>query len=70
MTVKHLQILRQHNSSTNQTFEKDGEDVIQGLIKTSKSYRQNIFMMIAAQNYLNRFAIYLNIIQLAPRHGY
>ena len=36
MTVKHLQILRQHNSSINQTFEKDGEDVIQGLIKTPK----------------------------------
>lgn len=36
MTVKHLQILRQHNSSLNQTFEKDGEDVIQGLLKTPK----------------------------------
>ena len=36
MTVKHLQILRQHNSSINQTFEKDGEDVIQGLLKTPK----------------------------------
>ena len=43
MTVKHLQILRQHNSSTNQTFEKDGEDVIQGLIKTSKSLPPKYF---------------------------
>lgn len=43
MTVKHLQILRQHNSSINQTFEKDGEDVIQGLIKTPKSLPPKYF---------------------------
>ena len=43
MTVKHLQILRQHNSSLNQTFEKDGEDVIQGLIKTPKSLQPKYF---------------------------
>jgi len=43
MTVKHLQILRQHNSSLNQTFEKDGEDVIQGLLKTPKSLQPKYF---------------------------
>lgn len=43
MTVKHLQILRQHNSSINQTFEKDGEDVIQGLLKTPKSLQPKYF---------------------------
>jgi len=43
MTVKHLQILRQHNSSLNQTFEKDGEDVIQGLLKTPKSLPPKYF---------------------------
>jgi L-histidine N-alpha-methyltransferase len=36
MTVKHLQILHQHNSSTNQNFEKDGHDVVQGLTKNPK----------------------------------
>ena len=36
MTVKHLQIIHQHNSSTNQNFEKDGHDVIQGLQNNPK----------------------------------
>jgi len=36
MTVKHLQILHHHNSSTDQNFEKDGHDVIQGLQNNPK----------------------------------
>ena len=43
MTVKHLKILHQHNSSINQTFEKDGEDVIQGLTKKTKSIPPKYF---------------------------
>jgi dimethylhistidine N-methyltransferase len=43
MTVKHLKILRQHNSSINHTFEKDGHDVIQGLMDTSKNIPPKYF---------------------------
>jgi L-histidine N-alpha-methyltransferase len=43
MTVKHLQILHQHNSSTKQNFEKDGHDVIQGLSKAPKSLPPKYF---------------------------
>ena len=43
MTVKHLQILHQHNSSAKQNFEKDGHDVIQGLTKTPKSLPPKYF---------------------------
>ncbi|OYQ67191.1 L-histidine N(alpha)-methyltransferase [Pseudanabaena sp. SR411] len=43
MTVKHLQILHQHNSSTNQIFEKDGHDVVQGLTKKPKSLPPKYF---------------------------
>ena len=37
MTVKHLKIIHQHNSSANQIFDKDGHDVIQGLTENPKN---------------------------------
>ena len=43
MTVKHLKILHQHNSAINQVISKDGDDVIQGLIKTPKSLPPKYF---------------------------
>jgi len=43
MTVKHLQILHQHNSSPNQTFEKDGHDVVQGLQNNPKTLPPKYF---------------------------
>jgi len=43
MTVKHLKILHQHNANTNQTFEKDGHDVVQGLTKTRKNLPPKYF---------------------------
>jgi L-histidine N-alpha-methyltransferase len=43
MTVKHLQILHQHNSSINQNFEKDGHDVIQGLQNNPKTLPPKYF---------------------------
>jgi len=43
MTVKHLKILHQHNSSPNQFFEKDGHDVIQGLTSTPKNLPPKYF---------------------------
>jgi dimethylhistidine N-methyltransferase len=43
MTVKHLKIIHQHNSSVNQTFEKDGHDVIQGLTENPKSLPSKYF---------------------------
>lgn len=43
MTVKHLKILHQHNSEVNQTFEKDGHDVIQGLTQSQKSLPAKYF---------------------------
>ncbi|MFY7831945.1 MAG: L-histidine N(alpha)-methyltransferase, partial [Pseudanabaena sp.] len=43
MTVKHLKILHQHNANTNQTFEKDGHDVVQGLTKTRKKLPPKYF---------------------------
>ncbi|MEI6065526.1 MAG: L-histidine N(alpha)-methyltransferase, partial [Pseudanabaena sp. ELA748] len=43
MTVKHLKILHQHNSSINHTFDKDGHDVIQGLTNTSKNLPPKYF---------------------------
>lgn len=43
MTVKHLQILHQHNSSANQNFEKDGHDVIQGLQNNPKTLPPKYF---------------------------
>jgi dimethylhistidine N-methyltransferase len=43
MAVKHLKILHQHNSDLNQTFEKDGHDVIEGLTQKSKSLPPKYF---------------------------
>jgi L-histidine Nalpha-methyltransferase len=43
MTIKHLKILYQHNSSINQAPEKDGEDVIQGLTKKHKTLPPKYF---------------------------
>lgn len=43
MTVKHLKILHQHNSSITQVIKKDGDDVIQGLMRTPKSLPAKYF---------------------------
>ena len=43
MTVKHLKILHQHNSSINHTFEKDGHDVVQGLTAIPKTLPPKYF---------------------------
>ncbi len=43
MTVKHLKILHQHNPSITQVIEKDGDDVIQGLMRTPKSLPAKYF---------------------------
>ena len=43
MTVKHLKILHQHNTNINQTFQKDGQDVVQGLSGTPKALPPKYF---------------------------
>ncbi len=43
MTVKHLKILDQHNSSITQVIKKDGDDVIQGLMRNRKSLPAKYF---------------------------
>ncbi len=43
MTVKHLKILNQNKSSITQVIKKDGDDVIQGLMRTLKSLPAKYF---------------------------
>lgn len=43
MTVKHLQILHQHNSAIAQAVSKDGDDVIKGLTQPAKSLPAKYF---------------------------
>ena len=43
MTVKHLKILHQHNTNINQTIQKDGQDVVQGLSGTPKALPPKYF---------------------------
>lgn len=40
---QHLKILREHNAAPNQTFEKDGHDVVQGLTQMPKTLPAKYF---------------------------